>query len=66
MTPKHLTFRTGDRIELRTPDGRTIARGVFIDRHILTTGGTRDTQALIREDGHTWDSIVSFETIRPA
>lgn len=64
--PKHLTFRTGDRIELRTPDGHTIAHGTFIDRHTITTGGIRDTQALIREDGHTWDSIVSFETIRHA
>lgn len=64
--PKHLTFRTGDRIEIRTPDGHPVAHGAFIDRHTITTGGRPDTQALVRMDGDTYDTVLSFETIHHA
>ena len=64
--PKHLAFRAGNRIEIRTPDGRTIAQGTFIDRHTITTGGRRDVQALVRMDGDSYDTVLSFETIHHA
>lgn len=64
-TPKHLTFRTGDPITTTLPDG-SLATGTFIDRHAVTTGGQRDVQALVRMDGDTYDTVLSFETIRHA
>jgi len=63
--PKHLTFRTGDAITVTLPNGRT-ATGAFIDRHTITTGGRRDVQALVRMDGDTYDTVLSFETIHHA
>jgi hypothetical protein len=64
-TPKHLTFRTGDAITTTLPDGHTVT-GTFIDRHTITTGGQHDTQALVRMDTDTYDTVLSFETIHHA
>lgn len=64
-TPKHLTFRTGDPITATLPNGHTVT-GTFIDRHTITTGGHRDTQALVRMDGDTYDSTLAFESIHHA